>query len=58
MNRDEALELLRGGHLGIARWNEWREMGAEIPDLRGVNLSEAKLIDVNLSGANFTNANL
>ena len=43
MDRDEALKLLRGGMEGVAEWNQRREAGDEIPDLSGVELSNANL---------------
>ena len=41
MDRDEAINMLRGGPDGILEWNERR--GEKIPDLRGADLSEADL---------------
>ena len=47
VDRDKALELLRGGREGIAEWNRLREVGEELPDL-----SEAELNKADLSGRN------
>lgn len=47
MERDEALELLRGGPDGIRQWNE-----------RRANLAHAVLCEVDLAGAHLHGANL
>ena len=44
ITRDEALELLQGGEDDVAEWNRRREAGDQIPNLSGVDLSEANLI--------------
>ena len=36
MNRDEAIERLKGGEKGIEEWNRCREAGDEIPELHDV----------------------
>ena len=41
MNRDEAIELLKGGRKGIEEWNRRREAGEEIPELDSAGLSDA-----------------
>lgn len=53
MDRDTALELLRGGPKGIEEWNRRREEGEEIP-----SLERASLIDAHLEGADLTSAHL
>ncbi len=58
MNRDTALNLLRGGNDGIVKWNRCIDAEEEMPDLSGTNLSEADLSGANLSGANLSGANL
>lgn len=49
MDREEALALLKGGHDGVAEWNERRSAGEKIPDL-----SEENLVGLNLGGANLS----
>ena len=58
MDRDEALRLLKGGSDGVAEWNQRREAGEEIPDLRVADLEGANLTRANLTRANLTRANL
>ncbi len=68
MDRDVALELLKGGKEGIAEWNRRRGGGDEIPDLSfldfrhtdlsGANLGRAKLSGVNLTGASLNDADV
>ncbi|HSS76369.1 MAG TPA: toll/interleukin-1 receptor domain-containing protein [Thermoanaerobaculia bacterium] len=50
------LEILKGG---VPQWNEWREKNPTVwPDLRGADLSKAKLDGVNLENTNLLQANL
>ena len=58
MDRDEALELLRGGPVGIQEWNTRRRSDGVIPDLSRVDLAGADLRRVDLHDANLTGANL
>jgi hypothetical protein len=73
MDRDEALQLLRGGSKGITKWNRRRRANEVITDLRGINLGGidlsgtnfqgpesdgAYLNGVNLEGSNFSGAKL
>lgn len=58
MDREEALQLLRGGTEGVAEWNRRREGGVGIPDLGGTDLSEADLRDAKLQRANLYRATL
>lgn len=63
MDRDEAVQLLRGGEDGINRWNNVRERSGAVPelcgvDLSGANLSGCDLSDLDLSGANLFDSNL
>jgi uncharacterized protein YjbI with pentapeptide repeats len=63
MERDEAINLLRGGAEGVREWNRRREVGEQIPALSEANLSEANLIGANLfrtilDEANFSRADL
>ncbi|MDQ6663867.1 MAG: pentapeptide repeat-containing protein, partial [Acidobacteriota bacterium] len=44
--------------LGVERWNKWRLVSAEIPDLSGADLSGANLTGADLSGCNLEEANL
>ena len=56
MDRDEALRLLKGGEDGVHEWNQRRERGEEIPDLRGADLVEAHLSGADLVGAHLSAA--
>jgi hypothetical protein len=63
MDRDEALELLRGGQEGVAEWNRRRADKVDFPilgaaELRGANLGGANLSGANLMGAQLSWANL
>lgn len=58
MDRNEALELLRGGVDGVAEWNRLKEKGEKIPSLADVDLSDANLSYARLGGVNFSRANL
>ncbi len=63
MDRDEALELLRGGNDGVSEWNRRRRKGEEIPilssaDLSGAMLSHADFTDADLSRADLRSADL
>ncbi len=59
MEREKALELLRGGPEGVAEWNAARQgEDFELPDLSGANLGRADLSGANLSGANLSGVNL
>ncbi len=59
MEREEALELLRGGPEGVAKWNAAREeVGFKLPRLNGANLRAAKLRRTNLQGADLSGADL
>jgi len=56
MNREEALNLLRGGPGSVKRFNETRPQ--TLPDLRDADLNGTKLFKVNLSGADLRGAKL
>jgi hypothetical protein len=58
MDREEALELLKGGLVRILEWNRRRRAGEAIPDLREADLSEADLSGANLSEADLRGADL
>jgi hypothetical protein len=58
MDRDEAIQLLRGGPDGIREWNGRRGWGEKIPDLSEADLSEAVLHRADLSGADLRFARL
>ena len=58
MDRDEALKLLKGGPEGIAEWDRLRNVGEQIPDLRGADLHSANLFGADLHSANLHSANL
>jgi hypothetical protein len=68
MDRDEALNLLKGGVDGVVEWNRRRESGEDIPDLNGADLSGdyldwadlrwANLREADLTGADLTGADL
>lgn len=58
MDREKALELLRGGEDGVKKWNRLRGEGEEIPDLVGANISCANLVGANFSRATLSGANL
>jgi hypothetical protein len=68
MERDEAIRLLTGGPDGVHEWNQRREQGEDIPDLRGAVLRgavlrgavliEAVLSRVDLRGAVLRGADL
>ena len=53
MERERALELLRGGADSVERWNRWRRRHQGPFDLTHANLARA-----NLSGANLANVDL
>jgi len=56
MANEEHLKILRQG---VEDWNQWRKENSDIrPDLRGVNLSGARLSGADLSGANLMRADL
>jgi uncharacterized protein YjbI with pentapeptide repeats len=54
VERDEAVNLLRSGRLGIAEWNRRRRLAEEIPDLNEVDLTGVFLGGANLKGANLS----
>jgi len=58
MDKNEALDLLRGGKEGIEKWNQFRLSEETIPDLTGADLFDANLTNANLSYANLSKANL
>jgi uncharacterized protein YjbI with pentapeptide repeats len=58
MNRSEALKLLKGGGEGVAEWNRLRELGEEIPKLRGAKLRARYPIETNLRGINLSRVDL
>ncbi len=58
MDRDEALELLKGGEKGTREWNRRRWAGEELLDLSTAHLSGADLHFANLTGANLSDADL
>ena len=53
MDRERALQLLKGGYDSVQRWNRWRSKHSELP-----NLSHTDFTDVDLTDANFCDANL
>ena len=58
MDREQAIQLLRGGPEGIAEWNRRSDAIRKIPDLSGADLVDADLIGANLIGVNLIGANL
>ena len=58
MDKDKAIELLKGGLDGVKEWNQYREDGGVVPNLSGADLSGADLSDVDLSSARLITANL
>jgi uncharacterized protein YjbI with pentapeptide repeats len=58
MDRNEALKLLKGGPVGIRKWNARREEGERMPHLSGLELSGANLWEVDLSRSNLSGSNL
>lgn len=52
MDRERALQLLKGGRDSIQRWNRWRENHTELPNLSHADFSHIDLSDANLSGVN------
>jgi hypothetical protein len=56
MERERALELLRGGADSVRRWNRWRQRRAELPNLSHADFSQADLSDADLTGANLEGA--
>ncbi len=58
MDRDEALELLKGGSEGTDEWNRRRVAVQHLPDLNFADLHRADLRRANLSHANLSGANL
>ena len=56
MDRERALELLRGGPRGVEQWNRERESDPSIPDLTESNLSRIGLLCVNLRGVSLRGA--
>ena len=49
MDKDEAIELLKGGYDGVKEWNRRRAEGVELPSLRVAILSDAKLSHADFS---------
>ena len=58
MDRERALELLRGGTEAVARWNRWRAGQVEAPALAHCDLSDADLAGADLCGLDLHAANL
>jgi hypothetical protein len=59
MEKDEAMNLLRGGKVGVAEWNDsMAESFLDYVDLSGVDLSGADLSNVNLRNLTLEDANL
>ena len=58
MERERALELLRGGAENVARWNRWRIRKVSLPDLSHSDLSNADLSKADLSGVDLHASNL
>jgi uncharacterized protein YjbI with pentapeptide repeats len=58
MDRDEAIELLKGRGSGINEWNQRRQSGEEIPVLSSTNFRKADLRDADLNGASLAWADL
>ncbi|MCP4247319.1 MAG: pentapeptide repeat-containing protein, partial [bacterium] len=58
MTREEAIELLRGGELGIKEWNRRRARKEPIPDLSNAPLHEAELQRADLSDVILAKADL
>jgi hypothetical protein len=58
MERDEAIQLLRGGEQVLDEWNRRRAEHESIPSLRGANLHGANLIGADLRKADLRKADL
>jgi Pentapeptide repeats (8 copies) len=58
MDREEALQLLRGGQEGVVEWNNRRGRGEKIPDLSGTDLGLTDLRGVDLSDMDLRGVNL
>jgi hypothetical protein len=58
MDRSRALEVLRGGREGVARWNRWRLRREEAPVLSHADLSRADLSGADLSSVDLHASNL
>ena len=58
MERDEAIQLLRGGPEGVAEWNRQRVAAKRIVSLKNAFLLHADLSRANLRGADLRGANL
>jgi hypothetical protein len=43
VNREEAVQILESGPAGVLEWNRWRMRGEKLPDLSGIDLSNARL---------------
>jgi uncharacterized protein YjbI with pentapeptide repeats len=56
MDRERALELLRGGQSGVEQWNRARESDPSLPVLAEANLSRRDLTDANLQGLSLRGA--
>lgn len=57
MDRNEALDLLRGGRESVAEWNRRRNEGEAIPTLEFASLHGLQLREVDFSGAYLHGAN-
>jgi hypothetical protein len=58
MDREEAIELLKGKREGVVEWNRRRESGEIIPDLRRAYLNGADLREAHLRWASLVRARL
>jgi hypothetical protein len=56
MDREQSLQLLRGGPPGVEQWNRAREDDPSIPDLAEANLSRVDLMGANLRGVSLCGA--
>jgi hypothetical protein len=58
MDRDEAIQLLKGGSDRIREWNKWRRRRGKLPDLSGSNFRVADLRGADLRRADLSGADL
>lgn len=58
VDRERALELLRGGAEGVGDWNRWRKNGPPIPSLAHAHLVDYDLSDADLRACDLQGAKL
>lgn len=51
MDKERALQLLKGGYDSVQRWNRWRKNHSELPDLGHTDFTDADLADASPSGS-------